>query len=126
MKKLVVLIFTILILVGCENKKVENPDNIKEQEERVVVAFLDRNLASIEIKNLSNEIEKIDGVKKVALRDKEEIKKEMIESSPTYEKILNNGKENPFHDELHITVIGDTSLVIEKVKTLEGIYSIKE
>lgn len=115
MKKVGILFFILFLFVGCGKKSYDME----------IVAFLEKDLSPKEIQELSLKIKEIDGVKKVTLRSKEEIKNEMMESSETYDKILSNREDNPFHEELHIMINGNASNITAKIEQLDGIASVK-
>lgn len=111
-------------------------DLMKQVEDDVtVVAFLDRDITLERIAEIEKEIRALpniqpgeDGIK---LDTKENIRKDMMESSETYDRILKNmenREDNPLQDAYHVKVVDikEMEKTRKQLSAIEGVYLVRD
>ncbi len=107
----------------------------KIEEDVTIVAFLDVDITEERIAEIREEIRKLpniqEGDKAIVLDDKESIRKEMMESSTTYEEIMQNWEdreENPLKDAYHIKIVDINKMAetSKQIAAIEGVAVVKD
>ena len=118
-----------LIIVGVALIISYNVDDAttKLKKDLSIVAFVDNSADEFDINSLETQIKGIDNVDadKVIFRSKSEIKQEMMESSETFQNIMENwdDKENPLQSTYIVKVI-DADKIGETATTIENLSKI--
>ena len=85
--------------IKIESKNIEN--------ELTIVVFMDKDINQDELNKTKEDLNKIDNVKSVTLKTKEDIKNSMASENDTFNKIISTWKdgENPLQDSFIIDII---------------------
>ena len=114
----------IIVLTGCgiRNKNKQNLDVT-----RTMIVFLESDVSSEEIEKIAKDIEKLNNIKDVQIKSKEEIKKEFMESNETFKEVLNELEDNPLLDEIIVEIKPDEDIkaIADKIKEFKGVQTIK-
>ncbi len=128
MKKAVLTILLcgvlIIVLTGCgmRNKNKQDLD-----VNRIMIVFLESDVSSEEIEKIAKDIEKLNNIKDVQIKSKEEIKKEFMESNETFKEVLSELEDNPLSDEIIVEIKPDEDIkaIVDKIKEFKGVQTIK-
>ena len=95
-----------LLIVGVSLIVAQNVENatLKLEEELNIVVYLDKDSTSEDLEFLKTKIEKMDNVKEVTTKSKEEWAKEMSNYSASFETIFGYLDTNPLLSTLVVTV----------------------
>ena len=124
-------IIVTLLIIGVSGALSLNVYNFTEnlKKDVTMIVMLEKSITKEEITNLENTIREMENIDSVVLHTKEEIAKEMSETSDVFKELFNRwGEErNPLHDEFLIKVkdIKKIAKTAEKIGTLDNIYNIK-
>ena len=114
----------IIVLTGCgiRNKNKQNLDVT-----RTMIVFLESDVSSEEIEKIAKDIEKLNNIKDVQIKSKEEIKKEFMESNETFKEVLNELEDNPLLDEIIVEIKpeADIKVIADKIKEFKGVQTTK-
>lgn len=120
-----------LIVVAVSIVLTYNVNNFATLVERdvTIVAFLDGSITPEQIREVEENILKLDYVETYSFRSKLDITQEMMESSPTLKEVLSQytAEDNPLQDTylIKVTDIEKIGMVAENVKTIEHVQSVK-
>lgn len=120
-----------LIVVAISIILTYNVDNFANLVEKdvTIVAFLKVDVSAEQIKVIEEEIKHLDYVESYVFESKQEITKEMMNSSETFKNIMQNWKddENPLQDTylVKVTDLSKISEVSAKIQKLEGVSIVK-
>ncbi len=123
----VAISMTLSVNVNSMTKKIE--------EDVTIVAFLDVDITEERIAEIEEEIRKLpniqEGKEAVILDDKESIRQEMMDSSSTYEQIMQNWEDredNPLKDAYHIKIVDITQMgkTSKQIAQIEGVAVVKD
>ena len=114
----------IIVLTGCgmRNKNKQNLD-----VNRIMIVFLESDVSSEDIEKIAKDIEKMNNIKNVQIKSKEEIKKEFMESNETFKEVLSELEDNPLSDEIIVEIKPDEDIkaIADKIKEFKGVQTIK-
>ncbi len=119
-----------LIVVSIAIILTSNVNNFADlvKKDVTIVTFLDQGITEEKIKEVEQNIKKIDGVESYEFQDKMDISKDMMESSDTFKSIMENWTEDdtPIQDTFLVKVvdiekIGDIAKEIEKIENVESV-----
>ncbi len=114
-----------LLIVGVSLIVAQNVENatLKLEEELNIVVYLDKDSTSEDLEFLKTKIEKMDNVKEVTTKSKEEWAKEMSNYSSSFETIFGYLDTNPLLSTLVVTVKDVTKLdsTNESIKLLDNV-----
>lgn len=120
-----------LIVVSISILLTYNVNNFASLVEKdvTIVAFLDVSITPEQIKQVEEEILKLDYVETYSFRSKLEITKDFMESSPTWENIMGKWSEdeNPLQDTylIKVTDIEKIGMVASNIKNIEHVQVVK-
>ena len=120
-----------LIVVSISILLTYNVNNFASLVEKdvTIVAFLDVSITPEQIKEVEEEILKLDYVETYSFRSKLEITKDFMESSPTWENVMGKWteEENPLQDTflIKVTDIEKISMVASNIKNIEHVQVVK-
>lgn len=120
-----------LIVVSISILLTYNVNNFASLVEKdvTIVAFLDVSITPEQIKQVEEEILKLDYVETYSFRSKLEITKDFMESSPTWENIMGKWSEdeNPLQDTylIKVTDIEKIGMVASNIKNIESVQVVK-
>lgn len=108
-----------------------NVDNFAHLVERdvTIVSFLNNDVTNDQIKLMEIKINRIEAVESYVFQTKEEITKEMMESSETFKTIMQkwNSDENPLQD-TYLVKVNDIDKIAEvaaEIKAMDGVAIVK-
>ncbi len=114
-----------LLIVGVSLIVAQNVENatLKLEEELNIVVYLDKDSTAEDLEFLKTKIEKMDNVKEVTTKSKEEWAKEMSNYSSSFEAIFGYLDTNPLLSTLVVTVKDVTKLdsTNESIKLLDNV-----
>lgn len=114
-----------LLIVGASLIVAQNVENatLKLEEELNIVVYLDKDSTAEDLEFLKTKIEKMDNVKEVTTKSKEEWAKEMSNYSSSFEAIFGYLDTNPLLSTLVVTVKDVTKLdsTNESIKLLDNV-----
>ncbi len=95
------------------------------EEELTVVVYVKKGTADEQINNIESKIKRIDGIKDVVYKSKEEWRLEMKGYSETLEVTLDYLDNNPLLDSFIVTVLDvkDLAPTAKEIRTIEGVQS---
>lgn len=120
-----------LIVVAFSMVISQNVDNFTRLVEKdvTIVAFIDNEASEERIKEIQDEIAKLDNIEKYQLRTKQQITDEMRKSSEVFDSIMKNwdSEENPIQNTFQVKVvdINDINKTATEIKKIEGITLVK-
>lgn len=106
----------------------------KVEDDVTIVAFLERDITVERIAEIEEEIRALPNIQPgkegIKLDSKENIRKDMMESSATYDRILKNmenREDNPLRDAYHVKVedINEMDKTVKQLSEIEGIYLVR-
>ncbi len=116
-----------LILVALSIIVTVNVNHVTKtmEEELTVVVYANKEATDEEINNIENKIKKIDGIKDVVYKSKEEWRLEMKGYSETLEVTLDYLENNPLLDSFIVTVkdVKDLAPTAREIRTIAGVQS---
>lgn len=99
------------------------------EKDVTIVAFVDKDLKAEQINEIRARISTIEGVEKQAFKSKEQIKKEMMDSSADFENIMKNwsSAENPLYNAIQVKVknIEEIGTIANEIKGIDGVNVVK-
>lgn len=120
-----------LVVVALSIILTYNVDNFANLVERdvTIVTFLDVTISEDKIKVIEEQIDRLDHVDSYEFQSKEDITKEMMESSETFKSIMQkwDGDENPLQDTFLVKVddIDSINEVASHLKKMDGVSIVK-
>ncbi len=95
------------------------------EKELTIIAYLKQNTSEEEINNLKEEIEKLENVKSVTIKDKDEWKIELKDYDETFKNSLDYFDENPLLDSIVVKVkdVANLKETTEKIRAYDIISS---
>lgn len=120
-----------LIVVAVSIVLSNNVDNFTQLVEKdvTIVAFLDNKLTDEQIDEVKDQISTINNVEKYEFRSKQNITKEMRESSDVFDSIMKNwtDDENPIQNTFQVKVkdIEKIKNVANQIKKIDGVTLVK-
>lgn len=120
-----------LIVVALAIILTYNVNNFAESVERdvTIVSFLDVDITDEKIKEVENQIKKLDNIETYEFRSKEEITNEMMESSDVFKSIMSGWtiEENPLQATFQVKVIDIEKIkdVADKIQSIDGVDVVK-
>ena len=120
-----------LIVVALAIILTYNVNNFAESVERdvTIVSFLDVDITDEKIKEVENQIKKLDNIETYEFRSKEEITNEMMESSDVFKSIMSGWtiEENPLQATFQVKVIDIEKIkdVADKIQGIDGVDIVK-
>ena len=120
-----------LILVSIGMLISYNINNITKniENELTIVVFMDKDINQDELNKTKEDLNKIDNVKSVTLKTKEDIKNSMASENDTFNKIISTWKdgENPLQDSFIIDIINarDINETATTIKNMEKVSLVK-
>ncbi|MBR2869487.1 MAG: permease-like cell division protein FtsX [Clostridia bacterium] len=127
----VTVLFSCLMLIGIAFMLLVNIDafisNI--ESENVIMAYVNDNASSVEVKKVGLDLEKLPDVSQVELVGKDEAYKDILSDMDENLKIYLEGlDENPLPDAYKVTVgnMENFDSVVEKIKTVPNIFRVRE
>lgn len=120
-----------LIVVALAIILTYNVNNFAESVERdvTIVSFLDVDITDEKIKEVENQIKKLDNIETYEFRSKEEITNEMMESSDVFKSIMSGWtiEENPLQATFQVKVIDIEKIkdVADKIQSIDGVDIVK-
>lgn len=107
---------------------VDNFANLVEKDV-TIVTFLETEVSQEDIKLIELKIKRMENVESYIFQSKQEITKEMMESSDTFKNIMQKweSEENPLQDTFLVKVkdIDTITAVAEELKTMQGVSIVK-
>ncbi len=106
----------------------------KVEDDVTIVAFLERDITLERIAEIEDEIRSLPNIQPgkegIILDSKENIRKDMMESSVTYDRILKsmeNREDNPLRDAYHVKVedINEMDKTVKQLSEIEGVYLVR-
>ncbi len=106
----------------------------KVEDDVTIVAFLERDITLERIAEIEDEIRALPNIQPgkegIVLDSKENIRKDMMESSVTYDRILKgmeNREDNPLRDAYHVKVedINEMDKTVKQLSAIEGVYLVR-
>lgn len=99
------------------------------EKDVTIVTFLDSDISEEKIKVVEQEIKRLNNVESITFQSKDEITKEMKESSDTFKAIMDEWSEdeNPLQDTYLVKVedINKIASIAKKIKAIDGVDIIK-
>lgn len=120
-----------LIVVALAIILTYNVNNFAESVESdvTIVSFLDVDITDEKIKEVENQIKKLDNIETYEFRSKEEITNEMMESSDVFKSIMSGWtiEENPLQATFQVKVIDIEKIkdVADKIQSIDGVDVVK-
>lgn len=120
-----------LILVSIGLLLSYNINNITKniENELTIVIFMDKDINEDELTKTKEDLNKIDNVKNIVFKSKEEIKNNMASENDTFDKIISSWEEgeNPLQDSFIIEVkeIKDINETATTIKNMEKVSLVK-
>lgn len=120
-----------LILVSIGMLISYNINNITKniENELTIVVFMDKDINQDELNKTKEDLNKIDNVKSVTLKTKEDIKNSMASENDTFNKIISTWKdgENPLQDSFIIDIVNarDINETATTIKNMEKVSLVK-
>lgn len=92
-----------------------------------VIAFIDNKASKQDIEKIKKKIEKIEGIKEITYKSKDEIKDELMNANEKIKEILNGLDENPLQDEfiIEISDVDNIKKIIKKIEKIDKVESVK-
>ncbi len=106
----------------------------KVEDDVTIVAFLERDITLERIAEIEEEIRALPNIQPgkegIKLDSKENIRKDMMESSSTYDRVLKsmeNREDNPLRDAYHVKVedINEMDKTVKQLSEIEGVYLVR-
>ncbi len=108
-----------------------NVNNITKdiEKEMTISVFIDKSVTAEELTDLTDKLKKIDNVKNVVFKSKEEVKEEIQKENDDFSKLIGafGDDENPFQDSYVIEVedIKDINETATTIKNLDKVEKVK-
>ena len=120
-----------LILVSIGMLLSYNINNITKniESELTIVVFMDKDITSDELQKTKEDLKKVDNIKNVTLKTKEDIKISMASENETFNKIISTWEENenPLQDSFIIDLVDakDINETATTIKNMEKVSLVK-
>lgn len=99
------------------------------EKDVTIVAFLDKKVDDNKIEEIKSKITNIDGVEKYEFKSKEDVKKEMMDSSTDFENIMKNwsSAENPLYNSVQVKVkdLENIGTIAKEIESMDGVSIVK-
>lgn len=120
-----------LIVVAIAIVLTANVNDFTSQIEKdvTIVVFLDQNIDEEGIELVNKEIKRLENIDTIEFKGKDDIAKDMMEASETYDSIMSNWthEDNPLQDTylVKVTDINHISDVAKNISNIEGVSTTK-